>query len=92
MDGDGVARLFAAVGDPTRLALLRFLLTQGAVSKQLATPADAGLLTRRRVGRRAYYTATRPDVVAAMLADAQTLDVSTEGTGGALPTPTSAGG
>ncbi len=88
MDEREVAKLFAAVGDPTRLRLLRFLLgeehcvtqctehiglTQGAVSKQLATLADAGLLTRRRASRRAYYRVSEPEAVERILTDAEAL-------------------
>lgn len=88
MDERETARLFAALGDPTRLALLRFLLheehcvsqctdhiglTQGAVSKQLAALTDAGLLTRRPVSRRAYYRVTEPQAVQGILADARAL-------------------
>ncbi len=80
------AMLFAAVGDPTQLALLRFLLqeehcvsqcteyiglTQGAASKQLATLANAGLLARRQVGRRAYYRVSDPEAIDGILAAAQ---------------------
>ena len=85
MDVHGVARVFAAVGEPSRLALLRFLLdqehcvsqcteeigvTQGAVSKQLGVLAAAGLLTRRRASRRTYYRVKDPELRARMLADA----------------------
>ncbi len=86
MDERETAVLFAAVGDPTRLALLRFLLreehcvsqcteyiglTQGAASKQLALLAHVGLLARRQVGRRAYYRASDPEAVEGILAAAQ---------------------
>jgi DNA-binding transcriptional ArsR family regulator len=86
-----LANLFAAVGDPNRLALLRFLLkeehcvtqctehiglTQGAVSKQLVTLADAGLLSRRRAGRRAYYAVREPEVLERMLSEAETLIIA----------------
>ncbi len=88
MDEREIAKLFAAVGDPTRLRLLRFLLaeehcvtqctehislTQGAVSKQLTTLADAGLLTRRRESRRAYYRVSEPEAVERILTDAEAL-------------------
>ncbi|MDP9435530.1 MAG: metalloregulator ArsR/SmtB family transcription factor [Actinomycetota bacterium] len=88
MDAREVARLFAAVGDPTRLRLLRFLLqeehcvsqctehvglSQGAVSKQLAALADVGLLARRAVGRRAYYRVSHPGGVRRLLADGEGL-------------------
>ncbi len=88
MDEREIARLFAAVDDPTRLGLLRFLpgeehcvsqctehvgRTQGAVSKQLAALADAGLLTRRPASGRAYYRVKKPQVVERILAAARAL-------------------
>ena len=88
MEEQETAKLFAALGDPTRLALLRFLLkeehcvsectehiglTQGAVSKQLVALTDTGLLTRRPVSRRAYYRVTEPQAVQSILADGQAL-------------------
>lgn len=88
-----VAKVFAVVGDPTRLALLQFVLseehcvsqcteqiglTQGAVSKQLAALADAGVLSRRRVSRRTYYRARDPELVTQMLADAEALVVASK--------------
>jgi DNA-binding transcriptional ArsR family regulator len=86
LGGDDVAKVFAALGDPTRLKLLCYLLheehcvswctrhvglTQGAVSKQLAALAAAGLVTRRRVSRRIYYRVAEPEVLERMLADAE---------------------
>lgn len=91
MDGSEVAKVFAAVGVPTRLALLRFLLaeehcvsqcteeiglTQGAVSKHLAALADASLLTRRRSSRHIYYRVKSPQLVTCMLADAEAVAFS----------------
>ncbi len=88
MDEDQLVKVFAAVGDPTRLALLRFVLdrehcvsqctqhtglSQGAVSKQLANLAEAGLVNRRRASRRIYYRVSHPDVFGRMLADAGAL-------------------
>jgi DNA-binding transcriptional ArsR family regulator len=88
MDERETAMLFAAVGDPTRLALLRFLLqdehcvsqcteyiglTQGAASKQLATLANAGLLVRRQLGRRAYYQVSDPEAIEGILTAAHAL-------------------
>jgi DNA-binding transcriptional ArsR family regulator len=96
MDARGTARFFAAVGDPTRLRLLRFLLddehcvsqcteyiglTQGAVSKQLSVLADAGLLTRRRASRRIYYQVKAPETLTRLLADAETLTTDRDGEG-----------
>ncbi|WP_308283275.1 ArsR/SmtB family transcription factor [Pseudonocardia nigra] len=78
--------MFAALSDPTRLKLLRYVLreehcvsrctehvglSQGAVSKQLAALADSGLVVRRRVSRRIYYRVAEPDVLERMLADAE---------------------
>ncbi len=86
MDEPDVTTVFAAVGDPSRLALLRFVLdkehcvsqctehiglTQGAVSKHLRTLAAAGLLTRRPASRRVYYGVTNPAAVSRLLADAE---------------------
>lgn len=71
--GDGigvVARFFRALGDPTRLRLLEFLLhdehtvtecvthvglAQGRVSTHLGCLADCGYVTARRQGRHTYY-------------------------------------
>lgn len=66
-----VAKFFRALGDPTRLDLLRFLvehgeatgsecveragLSQGRVSAHLACLVSCGLVTMRRQGRYAYY-------------------------------------
>jgi DNA-binding transcriptional ArsR family regulator len=63
--------VFAALSDPTRLELVRFLVQRGpstatelsgtvpisrqAVSKHLASLAGAGLVTRRRSGRDVRY-------------------------------------
>jgi DNA-binding transcriptional ArsR family regulator len=66
-----VAKFFRALGDPTRLRLLEFLLneehtvteciahvglSQGRVSTHLACLADCGYVEVRRIGRNAYYT------------------------------------
>ncbi len=66
-----VAKFFRALGDPTRLDLLEFLvehgeatgsecvqragLSQGRVSAHLACLVSCGLVTMRRQGRYAYY-------------------------------------
>jgi DNA-binding transcriptional ArsR family regulator len=86
LDGRDVTKVFAALGDPTRLKLLRYLLheehcvsrctehvglSQGAVSKQLTALAKAGVLSRRRVSRRIYYRVVAPEVIKRMLADAE---------------------
>jgi DNA-binding transcriptional ArsR family regulator len=67
-----IAKFFRALGDPTRLRLLEFLLTeehtvsdcvghvnlsQGRVSSHLACLASCGFVTVRRAGRFAYYRA-----------------------------------
>jgi ArsR family transcriptional regulator, cadmium/lead-responsive transcriptional repressor len=72
-----VARFFRALGDPTRLRLLEFLLTdehtvsecvahvglsQGRVSVHLACLADCGYVACRRVGRNAFYRVADPRV------------------------------
>lgn len=70
MPGDAVP-VFAALGDPTRLALLARLqdgqphaiveltagtgLSRQAISKHLAVLHDAGLVQSRRVGRESRY-------------------------------------
>tara|TARA_R110002020_G_scaffold37271_3_gene112689 strand:+ start:484 stop:816 length:333 start_codon:yes stop_codon:yes gene_type:complete len=72
------ATVFAALGDPTRLALVRKLcdgqsrsiatlaadteLTRQAVTKHLAVMEDAGLVASERVGRESRY-AFRPDAI-----------------------------
>jgi DNA-binding transcriptional ArsR family regulator len=72
-----VARFFRALGDPTRLRLLEFLLpaehtvsecvahiglSQGRVSVHLACLADCGYVQVRRAGRFAWYTVADPRV------------------------------
>lgn len=72
-----VARFFRALGDPTRLRLLEFLLpgehtvsecveraglSQGRVSAHLACLADCGYVQTRREGRFAYYRVSDPRV------------------------------
>jgi DNA-binding transcriptional ArsR family regulator len=72
-DGDAlgvVAKFFRALGDPTRLRLLEFLLheehsvtecvakvglAQGRVSTHLSCLADCGYIQGRREGRRTLY-------------------------------------
>jgi DNA-binding transcriptional ArsR family regulator len=76
---ESAAPLFAALADPTRLAILNRLadgearpivalaagsaLTRQAVSKHLAVLSGAGLVTRRPAGRKALY-ALRPERLA----------------------------
>ncbi len=78
-NAETAAPLFAALADPTRLALLRRLadgqprpivalaagsaLTRQAVSKHLAVLRDAGLVARRPSGRETLY-ALRPERLA----------------------------
>jgi ArsR family transcriptional regulator, cadmium/lead-responsive transcriptional repressor len=72
-----VAKFFRALGDPTRLRLLEFLLdgehsvsdcvahvglAQGRVSTHLACLADCGYVQARREGRWCYYRVTDPRV------------------------------
>lgn len=74
---DTMAKFFRALGDPTRLRLLEFLLhdehsvsecvahvglSQGRVSTHLACLADCGYVTARREGRWCYYRVTDPRV------------------------------
>lgn len=77
-DGAGtVGKFFRALGDPTRLRLLEFLLdtehsvsdcvahvglSQGRVSTHLACLADCGYVQARRQGRWCYYRVTDPRV------------------------------
>lgn len=80
-DPEGVAvltRFFRALGDPTRLRLLEFLLAgehsvgdcvrhvglaQSRVSSHLACLADCGYVRVRREGRFSYYRVTDPRVI-----------------------------
>jgi ArsR family transcriptional regulator, cadmium/lead-responsive transcriptional repressor len=72
-----VAKFFRALGDPTRLRLLEFLLheehtvsecvahvglSQGRVSTHLACLHDCGYVQARRAGRRTYYVVADPRV------------------------------
>jgi DNA-binding transcriptional ArsR family regulator len=86
-----LARLFHAASDPTRLALLRFVLQeehcvnecveqtgrgQGAVSKHLATLAEARLVESRRQGRFTYYRVRDPVALQSLLTIAEQLEQS----------------
>jgi DNA-binding transcriptional ArsR family regulator len=87
---DTVAKFFRALGDPSRLRLLEFLLpeehtvtecvahiglSQGRVSTHLACLADCGYVQVRRTGRHAYYTVADPRVAdLVMLAHALAVD------------------
>lgn len=72
-----IAKLFRALGDPTRLRLLEYLLreehtvtecvayiglSQGRVSTHLGCLSDCGYVHVRREGRRAFYRVTDPRV------------------------------
>lgn len=72
-----MAKFFRALGDPTRLTLLRAVLDaeknvselveltgspQGRVSSHLACLRWCGYVTTRREGRRVYYRVTDPRV------------------------------
>ncbi|MGM0724016.1 MAG: ArsR/SmtB family transcription factor [Actinomycetota bacterium] len=72
-----VAKFFRALGDPTRLRLLEFLLAgehtvsecvahvglaQGRVSTHLACLADCGYVAVRREGRFSHYRVADPRV------------------------------
>ncbi len=73
-----MAKFFRAIGDPTRLLLLQFLLgqertvseciehvglSQSRVSSHLACLADCGFVVARRDGRFTRYQVTDPRVV-----------------------------
>ena len=77
-----LATTFAAVGDPMRLRLLRYLLddehcvaectahlgiAQSGVSKHLTKLMAAGLVERRPAGRRTYHRVSNPPAVRRLL-------------------------
>ncbi len=77
-----LAKFFRALGDPTRLMLLEFLvgqehtvtecvrvagLSQGRVSSHMGCLADCGYVTSRRQGRHTYYRVTDPRVAELVL-------------------------
>lgn len=77
-----IAKFFRALGDPTRLRLLEFVLeeektvsecvelvglAQSRVSTHLACLADCGFVQLRRQGRYAYYRVTDPRVAELVL-------------------------
>lgn len=77
-----VAKFFRALGDPTRLLLLEFVLhqertvsqcvehvglAQGRVSAHLACLADCGFVTVRRQGRYTFYRIGDPRVAELVL-------------------------
>jgi DNA-binding transcriptional ArsR family regulator len=74
---DKVAAKFRMLGDPTRLAILRALMTeeknvsavgaetgqgQANVSKHLRMLAKAGMVRRRKVGLQVYYRVSDPRI------------------------------
>jgi DNA-binding transcriptional ArsR family regulator len=80
--------VLAAVAEPNRLRLLRLLLegercvtqcvehtglVQSLVSKHLGKLVDAGLVQRRRSGRRNYHSLVDPDGLREMLDVAERL-------------------
>ncbi|MFC8190158.1 ArsR/SmtB family transcription factor [Cellulomonas sp. NPDC057328] len=82
------AGLFRALGDPSRLAILRHLLlgehrvvdltghlglAQSTVSKHLACLRGCGLVTCRAEGRASWFALTEPDAVVGLLAAAEHL-------------------
>jgi DNA-binding transcriptional ArsR family regulator len=77
-----IAKFFRALGDPTRLRLLEFVLNeeksvtqcvehvglaQSRVSTHLACLADCGFVAMRREGRYVYYRVTDPRVAELVL-------------------------
>ncbi len=77
-----IAKFFRALGDPTRLLLLEFVLheektvsqciehvglAQGRVSTHLACLADCGFVQLRRDGRFSYYRVADPRVAELVL-------------------------
>ena len=77
-----VAKFFRALGDPTRLRLLEFLLNaehsvtecvahvglaQSRVSTHLGCLADCGYVSARRDGRHTFYTVADPRVAQLVL-------------------------
>lgn len=86
------ACLFRAMGDPSRVAILRHLLlgehnvaeltshlglAQSTVSKHLACLRDCGLVQSRPVGRASVFTLTHPDRVVDVFAAAEALLAAT---------------
>ena len=88
-----------AVGDPVRLTLLRYLLEdehcvtqcmehtglrQSLVSKHLGRLVEAGLVERRRSGRRHYHHVADPDLVRHLLRAAEELSRALSAAEGAV--------
>lgn len=88
MDTAQHAALFRALGDPSRVAILRHLLlgehkvveltahlglAQSTVSQHLVWLRESGLVQSRSVGRASYFSLTRPDEVVKVLAATEEL-------------------
>lgn len=86
------ACLFRAMGEPSRVAILRHLLlgehkvaelvahlglAQSTVSQHLACLRDCGLVESRPVGRASVYRLTHPDALTAVFAAAEDLLAAT---------------
>ena len=86
-----LAEVLRVVGEPTRVQLLRYLLDeehcvtqcmehtglpQSAVSKHLGRLVDAGIVVRRRSGRRSYHGVADPQGVEQLLQAAEALKAS----------------
>ena len=95
------AALFRALGDPSRVAILRHLLlgehkvveltahlglAQSTVSQHLAWLRDSGLVRSRSVGRASYFSLTHPDEVVKVLAATEELIEATGTTTAGTPT------
>lgn len=87
------ACLFAALGDPSRLAILQHLalgehrvvdliahlgLAQSTVSKHLSCLRDCGLVVSRPQGRASMFSLTEPELVWEMLAAAEGMLAATD--------------
>jgi DNA-binding transcriptional ArsR family regulator len=86
--GQGVAAVFHALSEPSRLTILRHLflgehrvvdlvahlgLAQSTVSQHLACLRECGLVTSRPVGRSSMFSLTQPALVRTLLAEAEQL-------------------
>jgi DNA-binding transcriptional ArsR family regulator len=90
--GAGVASVFHALSEPSRLTIVRHLflgehrvvdlvahlgLAQSTVSKHLACLRECGLVTSRPVGRSSMFSITQPELVHALLVRAEHLLAAT---------------
>lgn len=95
------AALFRAMGDASRMAILRHLLlgehkvveltahlglAQSTVSKHLACLRDCGLVESRAVGRASYFSVTEPAAVIRVLSAAEELLTATSDAAEHCPT------